>query len=265
MNLLRLITFRQQAAPGFDPDAQAFITAAGITDSTQQSAINTLVLDLKGYGIWTKMKAVYPFVGGTATTHKYNLIDPQDTDPAFRLDFQGGWTHSSTGALPNGSTGYANTFITPSSSLQLNSAHIGMYSRTNLQSGQGVDIGELINNQLMYLSLSYLIHGVISNLNNGGFGGTAGIVNTQGLFVSSRTANNLWSIYKNNSSLANRTTASAALSTSTMVLGKTGNDPVEHSAREFAFASIGDGLDATEVSNLYTAVQAFQTTLGRQV
>ena len=56
-----------------DTDAQAFITAAAITDPTQQAAINTLVVDLKGYSIWTKMKAVYPFVGGTAATHKFNL------------------------------------------------------------------------------------------------------------------------------------------------------------------------------------------------
>ena len=44
---------------GFDPDAQAFITAAGITDNTQKTAINTLVLDLKGYLIWTKFKAIF--------------------------------------------------------------------------------------------------------------------------------------------------------------------------------------------------------------
>jgi hypothetical protein len=34
---------------------------------------------------------------------------------------------------------------------------------------------------------------------------------------------------------------------------------------ECAFASIGDGFTDTEASNLYTAVQAFQTTLGRNV
>jgi len=32
-----------------------------------------------------------------------------------------------------------------------------------------------------------------------------------------------------------------------------------------AFASIGDGLTDTQASNFYTAVQAFQTTLSRQV
>ena len=57
----------------FDADAQAFITAAAITDLNQQNAINTLVVSLKGYSIWTKFKAIYPIVGGTASQHKYNL------------------------------------------------------------------------------------------------------------------------------------------------------------------------------------------------
>jgi len=47
-----------------DPDAVAFLTAAGITDATITTAIDTLVTDLKGYGVWTKMKAIYPLCWG---------------------------------------------------------------------------------------------------------------------------------------------------------------------------------------------------------
>jgi hypothetical protein len=54
--------------------------------------------------------------------------------------FNGGWTHSATGALPNGTTGYANTFLVPSSTLSINSIHLSYYSRTNNTSG-GVDFG----------------------------------------------------------------------------------------------------------------------------
>jgi len=124
-------TFRTIGGVSFDADAQAFITAASITDPTQQSAVNQLVVDLKAASIWTKMKAVYPFVGGSASTHKWNLKDPRDLDAAFRLGFNGGWTHSSTGALPNGSNAYANTYLAPSSVLSLNSTAFGLYSRTN--------------------------------------------------------------------------------------------------------------------------------------
>ena len=108
------IRIQSQVRIGPPADAQAFITAAGITDPTQQSAIITLVTDLKGYGLWTKMKAIYPFVGGTATTHKFNLKNPLDTDGAFRLSFSGGWTHSANGALPNGTNAFANAFCASS-------------------------------------------------------------------------------------------------------------------------------------------------------
>ena len=119
-----------------DADAQAFITAAAITDPTQQSAINSLVINLKGYGVWTKMKALYPFVGGTATQHKFNLKNPLDTDAAFRLVFNGGWTHSTDGALPNGINGYANTYLNPViESLTYNNNHLSFYSRTSAAGG----------------------------------------------------------------------------------------------------------------------------------
>lgn len=83
------------AGRGADADALAFITAANITDTTQKSAVTQLVTDLKSANIWTKMKAIYPFVGGTASSHRFNLKDPRDLDVAFRLVFNGGWTHSS--------------------------------------------------------------------------------------------------------------------------------------------------------------------------
>ena len=87
---------------------------------------------MKTASIWTKMKAVYPFVGGTPTTHKWNLKDPRDTDAAFRLNFIGGWTHSSTGALPNGTNGYANTHIISNVSFNNTTfSAVGYYSRTN--------------------------------------------------------------------------------------------------------------------------------------
>ena len=60
-----------------DPDAQLFFNAqstAGVTlTTTQMNAVNQWVVDAKAASIWTKFKAVYPMVGGTATSHKFNL------------------------------------------------------------------------------------------------------------------------------------------------------------------------------------------------
>ena len=52
-----------------DSDAQAFIAATGLTGTTEVNAITNLVANLKNYGLWSKMKAIYPFVSDT-----YNLL-----------------------------------------------------------------------------------------------------------------------------------------------------------------------------------------------
>ena len=38
-----------------------------------------------------------------------------------------------------------------------------------------------------------------------------------------------------------------------------------YTARELAFASVGSGLSSGDASTLYTLIQAFQTSLSRQV
>lgn len=124
-----------------DSDAVSFISAANITNSTQQVAINKLVSSLKYEGIWTKMKAIYPFVGGTASSHKFNLKDPRDIDAAYRLTFSGGWTHNSLGALPNGTNAYADTKLIPSTVLAANNAAVGVYLQNNTSyTSNGVDL-----------------------------------------------------------------------------------------------------------------------------
>ena len=112
------------SSPILDPNAQAFITAAGITDPTQQAAIDNLVIGLKADGLWTPMQALYPFVGGTASTHKWNLKDPRDLDAAYRLQFGGGWTHNINGATGNGTNTFANTYFT-----NFVQGQIGVYNR----------------------------------------------------------------------------------------------------------------------------------------
>jgi hypothetical protein len=109
----------------YDTDAQAFFTAAGITDVVQKNAVNDLVLSLKADSLWSKMTAIYPFVGGSASTHAVNLKSPGTYD----LTFYGGITHDSNGITGNGTTGYADTGLKPTN-LDLDSAHISAYIRT---------------------------------------------------------------------------------------------------------------------------------------
>lgn len=261
-----------QGIPAFDTDALAFINAAGITDATQQNAINKLVLDLKTYGLWTKMKAIYPFVGGTATSHKFNLKDPQDTNGAFRLVFSGGWTHSSNGALPNGSNGYADTFFTPNGNQTPSSAHFSIYSRTSIASTtaygangvQGID-GSIV----MRRSIDNQAY-VVMWVNSISWGGVQ--TNAQGLYLGTRIANNDLRLFKNGNQIGTTFTTvdnTNPLSSFSYFLGTVNNvgtpNNVAYDNKQMAFASLGAGLSSAEANNLYTAVQAYQTSLGRQV
>jgi hypothetical protein len=252
---------------GIDPDAQAFITAASITDPTQQSAINQLVVDLKGYSIWTKMKALYPFVGGTASTHKFNLKDPRDLDAAYRLVFSGGWTHSSTGALPNGTNAFANTFLVPNSVLSLNSTHISSYLRTNLNSDAPILSAENAASYSngLYIWPKQVLFGYSIRINdNTSQGGGTNTDDIRGLHIASRTASNVKKYRLNTSQKFSVTTASQGLNTDSIYIGASRNN-ANYFNNQIAFASIGDGLTDTEELNFYTAVQAFQTTLGRSI
>ena len=257
-----------QVVNAVDADAQAFISAAGITNLTQASAVNTLVNDLKTYGLWTKMKALYPMVGGTATSHKFNLKDPRDLDAAFRLTFSGGWTHSSTGALPNGTTGYAETYFNPTTGYSVNnSAHISFYSRTNASEANDTEMGCYdVNNLVITTRRSDQSNKtfLFANTNNG-----INFVDSDslGLYVSNRI-NNQANGFKNGVSKGSNTVADNARNNRTIVIGAnnaTGFNITQYSSRQSAFASIGDGLTDTEAANFYNSVQKFQTSLGRQI
>jgi hypothetical protein len=251
----------------FDPDAQAFITAAGITDNTQKSAINTLVVDMKGFGIWTKMKAIYPMVGGTATTHKWNLKNPLDTDAAFRLVFNGGWTHSSTGAKPNGVNGFANTYFSPATSALLNSHHFSLYLRQNESSK--CQFGATIDNAGLNGSASFLNFSGNSVYGINQIGYTAGFSDNdiKAFYIASRTASNILKIFRNNTLKGTHSNISTSLINVNYYIGHWNSPGVVpyFSAAENAFTSIGDGLTDTEAANFYTAVQNFNTTLTRNV
>jgi hypothetical protein len=254
---------------GNDTDAQAFITAAGITNSTQQSAINTLVTTLKTYGLWTKMKAIYPMVGGTANSHKFNLKHPEDATYAFRLGFYGGWTHTSTGAKPNGTNAYAETFLNALTRLTNNNYHLSHYSRTQKTTGGEVD---LVVNQfgtVKMIALDQYYAGAGKAFVAGDYISSSianADTNTLGMLVGSRTAQTSAKMFMNGVQKGSTLTLSNPneLPNNTFFLGANGIAN-EYSSKECAFASIGDGLTDTEAANLYTAVQAFQTTLGRQV
>ena len=248
-----------------DADAQAFFnrvtTAGGALSVTEQIAVNTLVRSLKSAGIWTAMKAIYPMVGASAAACAQNL-----KSSSYTGNFSGTWTFASTGVLGNGTNTYMNTGVIPSIDLLQNDVHLSVYSRTNQTGGSTVDIG-CFQSVRFYIILNYTNTTYLS-VNTTSDNAVTTITDTRGFFEVSRTSSTLTKMYKNNAIHATTTEISSGINTTYPVyLGayNNANTPSFYSTKEFSFSSIGNGLNDTQSANFYTAVQAFQTTLGRQV
>jgi hypothetical protein len=259
-----------------DPDAEAFLIATGITDPTITSAINTFVIQIKSDGIWDKCNPIYPFVGGTATTHKFNLKDPRDLDAAYRLTYFGGLTHDSNGVKPNGTTGWIRTHWNPFTlcSSPNYDTHMVSFIR-DLINTTSYDFGNIGPGGAGGLNTSYnhlyvASEGVRSGVNQ--------LVESRytyanfpiGMHLVVRANQNPNLFYRNGVFvLPNLTEGSPAEPYSEPVaifgVARAGS-AIALTARGSSFVTIGNqSLNATEASNYYTAVQNLQTALGRNV
>jgi hypothetical protein len=245
---------------GVDADAQAFfdrVTAAGgSTSGTEQTAVNTLTTSLKSYGIWSKLRVIYPMVGASSASCSQNL-----KSSSYTATFGGGEVFT-----PNGvQYGLAGVLVPLNLNTMnsINDISFGYYCRTDLSNvgsfGWGfpagssppvefwIDYGD--GNRYGYL---------FDSANDGGSAG-----DSRGLNSISRIASNIKYIQKN-STINTYTGSSSGLLTSKDFYFGRGAQGAEFQ-RENAFGFVGDGLTSANLSDLYTAVQAFQTSLSRQV
>jgi len=258
--------YRLRAATGVDADAAAFFsrvyTAGGALSYTEVSATETLVADLKANSLWTPMKAIYPMVGASAAACAQNLKS-SSFEGAFTAT---GWTFASTGVTGNGTSAYMDTTLIPSVELSLNSTHLSFYSRTDSPNNGMADIGSLGSNSNWTLIEIYA-NNFYNLINQNTTSSNNSMTTTLGHFVGSRTASNAIEGYRNGTSFGTHTTTSGSLSDRSITIAAMNNNPSPqyNSSREYAFASIGDGLTDTQASDFYTAVNSFQENLNREV
>ena len=254
----------------FDVDAFSFfnrVTAAGGSLSlNEQNAINKLVVDLKYYDLWNNLKAIYPFVGATASSCSQNLISS-----SFTGSFTAGWTFSSNGVQGNGSSTFFNTNFNQSSNLSASNNHISIYSRTDFNAPTTLNVDCGITNNISYSFNQFAIRnsGNIT-YENGSQVMTTANSNSLGLYIGTSTSTTSAKLYKNGAVLSsNSTTQAKTLFNNNIYIGatclNTNNSGLYFTNRQYSFASIGNGLTDTQASYLYTIVQAFQTSLSRQV
>lgn len=275
-----------------DSDVATFISSVGSTNLTdlEKNAIENLVTDFKAYGLWSKMKAVYPFVGGTAAAHKWNLKNPVDSDAAFRLVFNGTWTHDSSGATSLNNTSYIETYFVPSVQFSaITNFHVGYYqSKFSLSYPEHVlGAGETTRIRLGHQIGSHTLWGTVNATTFGSGNGPNENFASQYrglLLLNSTQTGRLYFPYFNfslpsfNPPVVGDDRKTFTL-TAESAAALTGNLPTESlhisgynnagvhvngNTIKTSFISFGDGLTAQEAINYNKAVEKFQDTLNRR-
>jgi len=268
-----------QGGVTFDADAQAFFdrvtTAGGSLSATEKEAVNTLVVQMKSDGIWSSMKAIYPMVGGgSGTTAARQAACSQNLkSSSFTGTFTAtGWTFASTGVTPNGTSAYMDTGFNVKIQLTPNNASFGVYVRgTFMDSSFRADMGCFENSNALPLCQIQSVSATQRSNYCWDYNTNFSTINTtdpSGFWGMSRTASNVWQSFERNTIVAKTTNNNYfSLPNRNIYIGAANeiNAAAAFSSRELNFAFCGEGLTNTESSDFYNAIQAFQTTLSRQV
>lgn len=251
----------------FDADAETYFAAAATPpDTTRKGHINTLVLALKSSSVWTKLDFLYLFAAHEEQLSLVNLKAP-GTFNALKVNtpvhvVDDGWTCS-------GASSSLNTQFTPSTASgqwALNSAHMGVWSRTN-GSTTTVSMGARTatgDNETLLIprTTTNLIVRMNQDVQSGN---AASDGSSLGHTMVVRSASNVVRAYRNGVDTAGHTAASTALATVAIHVGayNSGGTPESfNTTYQYAAAHGGAALDATESDALYDALAAYMTAVG---
>jgi hypothetical protein len=255
--------------PSFDPDAAAYLSAVvaagGAVSSPMSGATNTMFLALKSNGIYGKLSAFYPILGGIQSSH---AIEGKNPTGSQNLTFNGSWVHNDKGMRPSAcsTSNYADTQYLPTS-LNPNSNHMFAYFN-----GTGTQFGTACGSSTYdgagpgpYFILG---HPAFEFFSSDGIVSAAGNITAYGAVIGTRIGSNDTRIFRSidggawGQGSSTNTTAPSTYPSNSITIGKINPSGFPASDR-YAFFSFGDGLDTTEATNYYNIVLAYQTALNR--
>lgn len=235
-------------------------------DAIKEGIDNYFIANNSG-GVDINLVVDYLIIGGTAATHAINAINPGTLDGIF----VGSPTHAATGVTANGTTQYMKTGLIPDMRMSLNDTHLGVYSRTDTNANLQVGV-QVSTTERFRMNLRNVSDNIVSDHYRFNFGGRITTTNTDSLghHVSTRVANNDHRIVKDGAQIGSTNTDTTVGNIPTVqeiyMFGALNNNgtPV-FSDGEWTGGQAGDGLTVAEISDNYTAKQALETLLGRQV
>lgn len=242
----------------YDTDAAAYLNAvvnaggSGLT-STISAATNTLFVSLKSNSLYTKMIAFYPFLGQNSAGCKFNAKNPVDSDAAFRLTYNGGFTFNASGETGNGTNGYADTYVTSGYSALM------VYSLSTGSTGYDMGREEATNDAYIITKYSANQDAYLS------VGGNSPVQisdspGADGLYIGVKTGTTQ-TLYRNGSSIGSNSGGGTLPAQSILLhAAYTTGDFSNHT---LGFAGIASGITSSEVSTLSSVINTFMTSINR--
>jgi hypothetical protein len=242
-----------------------FKTTLSITDTTINNAMNTYTITRKSISATDSLGA-YPFVGGTDVTHSRNLYNAANTDAAKRVVWAGTITHSSNGVQGNGVNGTGDTKINSSTDFASNDFTIAWVSKTN-QTRAESEMGSMgsastgLGVEVRTTSANCITSAQGASVNSG----SSIVADTTGVFIFKREGTTV-TLRRNNVLIFTRVDATNNKINQTInIISRRYLGSIErYSSKLYGhFEFIGIALDTTQETNLYNALSAKETALGR--
>lgn len=283
----RLLRPRQTIHPEAASWAARVVANGGTVSGTTLSAVDKLCKAIASAGIRDRFYRMGIFAGSNlnaalvplyraASLGDTQLGNATDTNNAFvGIGTDYAETGASGGLTGNGTSKYLLTGLTPSAMPSLATGHLSVYSATGF------------TGSTIYALLSSLGTGFANNFsieaNRNGAGNLYGAWGEGGSFATlatsaqgsgnghtliSRTGSTILAAYRDGV-LRNTSSTSVTPAASSFQFGvfhhSNSGSPLNIAAARLGGYSIGASLDATQAAALYTAMQAFQTALTRNV
>ena len=242
-----------------DPDAAAYladiVVSGGTITPTIESAVDTLFTSLKSNSLYSKMIAMYPFIGATAASHAINAT----LNKTYDIIWNGGVSHDISGSTGNGTNGYGETNVSTSNFIDVDKSSYGMYINS------GTTLGNNARHGVVQLSLWGLGFSEASWYRHGDASASSslGLTGNTGMFLSIRTGNTESKLYHNGIEKFTKSDALTIATNATWWYFNLNNNAVRWSNSRLAFGYLANDLSYSEASTLSTIINTFQTSLGR--
>jgi hypothetical protein len=217
------------------------------------AATNTLFTDLKSNGLYSKLFAFYPLIGGTSSS----MAVEGKRQKAYDIVWNGGWTFDVSGATGNGVNTYGSTNFANSLMTQW-SRHYSLYS-VKENTSAGYDLSSTENG----IIVGYGANTFYALLDSTNYAPVT-LSTTRGMYIANEPSLNVQGGFHNGIKVINSTLASNRYS-SIITLGAKNNFGVinERTLRQYAWASFGTHFTDAEALTFSNIINAFQTSLGR--